>query len=82
MRPRIVVQIDRLVVDAPKLDREAFESALRRELSQRLGGRGSPRTSSHRAVRAATAALEPREMGSSDGIGRAVASAVDGELTR
>jgi hypothetical protein len=79
---RIVVEIGSVVVDGPRLDSGSFEAAVRRELTLRLGGPGSPRLVGDRAVPVATAELGPREAGAADGIGRAVASAVYRELSR
>jgi hypothetical protein len=82
MTPRIVVEIGSIIVDDTRLDAGAFESAVRRELTQRLGGSGPPRLTGSRTVPVATAETEPRKAGASDGIGRAVASAVYRELSR
>jgi hypothetical protein len=66
---RIVVSIDTLVVDGIDLEPEAFEAALTRELGARLAGHVPP-------------GREPRDVRSSEGVGRKVASTVHRELSR
>jgi hypothetical protein len=66
---RIVVSIDTLIVNGIVLEPKAFEAALRRELGTRLAGR-------------VPSGSEPRDVRSSDGLGRKVASTVHRELSR
>ena len=69
MSRKIVVSIDKLVVHGIDLEPRAFEAALRRELGARLAGR-------------VPAGREPRDVRSSEGVGRKVAATVHRELPR